>query len=115
MENDGIFSRKERLNIIILKCVNKNLKIIDKKKFALKNNKENFNPQYLHLVRPQTSHLSNILAAAITAETKLDTRTRPTTMYRPRMTYSSVWIPDEGSWPFTGTISPNPIVLNAER
>ena len=36
-------------------------------------------------------------------------------MYRERMTSSSVWIPDEGSRPFLGTMSPKPIVLNAEK
>lgn len=36
-------------------------------------------------------------------------------MYRDRMTSSKVWIPDEGSRPFLGTMSPKPIVLNAEK
>ena len=36
-------------------------------------------------------------------------------MYRERMTSSRVWIPDEGLRPFLGTMSPKPIVLNAEK
>lgn len=71
--------------------------------------------QYTHFVRLQTFHLSNTSAAETMAESRLDTRARPNTMYKPRTTSSNVCIPDDGSRPLLGTISPNPIVLNAER